>query len=82
MSECVHEWVNVRQYCEVLWVKALYKCSPFKIYHLPLGHLALSCHFTLNGLLLRGCANQKKDHIVRCNSMASCAMFALIVPLS
>ena len=29
MCECVHEWVTVRQYCKVLWIKALYKCTPF-----------------------------------------------------
>jgi len=29
----VYEWVNVRQYCKALWIKALYiyKCNPFSI---------------------------------------------------
>ena len=34
VCECVNEWVNVRQYCNVLWMvtgNALYKCSPFTI---------------------------------------------------
>ena len=35
VCECVHEWVNVRQYCKALWIEALYECSPFTIYHPP-----------------------------------------------
>jgi hypothetical protein len=27
-----HEWANVRPYCKALWMKALYKCSPFTVY--------------------------------------------------
>jgi len=27
----VYEWVNVRQYCEALWIKAQYKCNSFTI---------------------------------------------------
>jgi len=26
----VYEWVNVREYCKALWIKALYKCNPLK----------------------------------------------------
>jgi len=32
----VYEWVNVRQYCEALWIKARYKCNPCTVYRLPL----------------------------------------------
>jgi len=27
----VYEWVNVRQYCKELWIKARYKCNLFTI---------------------------------------------------
>ena len=32
VRECVREWGNVRQHCKALWIKALYKCSPFTIH--------------------------------------------------
>ena len=28
VCECVHEWVNVSQHCEALWIRALYKWGP------------------------------------------------------
>ena len=31
VCECVRGWVNASQRCEALWIKALYKCSPFTI---------------------------------------------------
>ena len=38
MGEWVNGWmgerVNERHNCKALWIKALYKCSPFTIYHL------------------------------------------------
>jgi len=29
---CMNEWVNVRQYCKAIWIKAIYICNPFIIY--------------------------------------------------
>ena len=53
----MHEWVNVRQYCEALWIKALYKCSPFNMSRVHEVHewcMSYECYHLHNACLV-GC---------------------------
>ena len=41
VNVCVNGWMRGKN-CKALWIKALYKCSPFTIYHLSWLHRGLN----------------------------------------
>ena len=62
VNVCVNVWMRGIN-CKVLWIKALYKCSPFIIYHLPFTKLELT--LTLDDQLFPLWSKSPKEYFLR-----------------